>query len=216
VVASELAQYVATGLLVGGVYALMSIGLALIFGVMRVLNVGHGELLMLGGYVSYFAFTTLGVDPYLSVALSAITLFALGLVLNAVLFRYVEQLDEEQVRRVAAEIAATGEIELSYLNILSHSRASFCACAICDTSPESVTGAACYPRYCARCTSITHRRSVSTSLSPISREKTATSANAMAAKTSRHRPGQAHCPPPSAASLTSLSQFELMSLRPRD
>ena len=52
--ASELAQYVVTGLLVGGVYALMSIGLALIFGVMRVVNFAQGDFMMLGMYLTYF------------------------------------------------------------------------------------------------------------------------------------------------------------------
>src|SRR5947207_15646578 len=88
-------QKLVFGLFVGSNYGVVAVGLTLIFGVMRVLNVGHGELLMLGGYISYFAFTTLGVDPYLSVALSAITLFVLGLALNTVLFQYVEKLDEE-------------------------------------------------------------------------------------------------------------------------
>jgi branched-chain amino acid transport system permease protein len=51
-VASELTQYVVTGLLVGGVYALMSIGLALIFGVMRVVNFAQGDFMMLGMYLA--------------------------------------------------------------------------------------------------------------------------------------------------------------------
>src|SRR5207244_7013728 len=59
-------------------------------------NVAHGELLMLGGYASYVAFAALGLDPYLSVALAAIVLFGLGLVLNTVLFQFVERLEEEQ------------------------------------------------------------------------------------------------------------------------
>jgi len=89
-------QKLAFGLFVGSNYGVAAVGLTLIFGVMRVLNVGHGELLMLGGYASYFVFTVLGIDPYLSVALSAICLFALGLLLNTVLFQFVERLDEEQ------------------------------------------------------------------------------------------------------------------------
>ena len=54
VVLAELVQYVVTGLLVGGVYALMSIGLALIFGVMRVVNFAQGDFMMLGMYLTYF------------------------------------------------------------------------------------------------------------------------------------------------------------------
>src|SRR5712692_2303225 len=88
-------QKLAFGLFVGSNYGVVAVGLTLIFGVMRVLNVGHGELLMLGGYASYFAFTVLGVDPYLSVALSALCLFVLGILLNTVLFQFVERLNEE-------------------------------------------------------------------------------------------------------------------------
>src|SRR6266542_2872504 len=88
-------QKLAFGLFVGSNYGVVAVGLTLIFGVMRVLKVGHGELLMLGGYVCCFAFTTLSVDPYLSVVLSAISLLVLSIVLNTVLFQYVERLDEE-------------------------------------------------------------------------------------------------------------------------
>jgi len=84
------------GLFVGSNYGVVAVGLTLIFGVMRILNIAHGELLMLGGYVSYVSATALALDPYLCVVLSAVTMFLLGLLLNSVLFQYVERLDEEQ------------------------------------------------------------------------------------------------------------------------
>ena len=90
------AQKVVFGLFVGSNYGVVAVGLTLIFGVMRVLNVAHGELLMLGGYVSYVVFSLAGIDPYVSVALSALCLFALGLLLNTLLFQFVERLAEEQ------------------------------------------------------------------------------------------------------------------------
>src|SRR5207248_9706037 len=90
------AQKLAFGLFVGSNYGVVAVGLTLIFGVMRMLNVAHGELLMLGGYASYVAFNALGVDPYVSVVLSAIVLFVLGIVINTILFRWVERLEEEQ------------------------------------------------------------------------------------------------------------------------
>ena len=67
-----IAQKLAFGLFVGSNYGVVAVGLTLIFGVMRVLNVAHGELLMLGGYASYVGFTLAGIDPYISVALSAV------------------------------------------------------------------------------------------------------------------------------------------------
>ena len=66
------------GLLVGGVYSLMAIGLTLIFGVMKVINFAHGSLIMLGMYTAYWAVALLHVDPYISVLISFGVLFLVG------------------------------------------------------------------------------------------------------------------------------------------
>ncbi|MBI4562559.1 MAG: branched-chain amino acid ABC transporter permease [Candidatus Rokubacteria bacterium] len=78
-------QALLTGLLNGGIYALVSVGLTLIFGVMRIINFAHGSLMMLGMYATYWLFVLLGLDPYLSVIVSASALFVLGLVIEHVL-----------------------------------------------------------------------------------------------------------------------------------
>ena len=88
-------QSAVSGLLVGGMYGLVALGLALAFGVLKVLNVAHGELLMLGGYAAFFAFTTWGLDPFVSLPLVFAALFALGVVLYQVLFRFVTRFDVE-------------------------------------------------------------------------------------------------------------------------
>lgn len=75
-----LAQGLVSGLLIGGVYALVAAGLALIFGVMRVINFAQGSLLMVGMYTSYWLRQLWGVDPYLSIPIVAVVLFALGYV----------------------------------------------------------------------------------------------------------------------------------------
>jgi branched-chain amino acid transport system permease protein len=67
------------GLLMGGVYALIAIGLTLIFGVLEIVNFAHGEFVMLGMYFSYFLFTLLGIDPYLSIFITIPLLFFLGI-----------------------------------------------------------------------------------------------------------------------------------------
>src|SRR5688500_13376389 len=84
VVASELTQYVVTGLLVGCVYALMSVGLALIFGVMRVVNFAQGDFMMLGMYLTYFYAVALGIDPLLGALVTIPPFFVAGLVLHRV------------------------------------------------------------------------------------------------------------------------------------
>src|SRR5204862_7988606 len=81
----DLAQYVVTGLLVGGVYALMSIGLALIFGVMRIVNFAQGDFMMLGMYLTYFLATGYGVNPLLGALVVIPPFFVLGLVVHRAL-----------------------------------------------------------------------------------------------------------------------------------
>ena len=73
-----LIQTIILGLLVGGVYALMSSGLTLIFGVMRVINVAHGAFLILGAYLTYWLFQLTGLDPIISIVLTAPILFLIG------------------------------------------------------------------------------------------------------------------------------------------
>ena len=71
-------QAIVNGFLVGGVYSLMALGLSLIFGVMRVINFAHGDMMVWGMYLSYWLFVTLGVDPYLSILVTAAVIFLLG------------------------------------------------------------------------------------------------------------------------------------------
>lgn len=71
-------QGIASGLLMGGVYALVAIGLTLVYGVMNIINFAHGSLLVVGMYASYFLFTYLGIDPYLSTFVVIPLLFIIG------------------------------------------------------------------------------------------------------------------------------------------
>jgi len=77
-----LLQGIVSGVLAGGVYAMIALGMALIFGVMRVINVAHGTLLMLGGYVTYWLFAFFGLNPFLSLIVSFPLLFLVGLLLQ--------------------------------------------------------------------------------------------------------------------------------------
>ncbi len=89
-------QSATSGLLVGGMYGLVALGLALAFGVLKVLNVAHGELVMLGGYAAFFLATgTLGLDPLASMPIVFAILFLFGIVLYQVLFRFVVRFDIE-------------------------------------------------------------------------------------------------------------------------
>jgi len=75
-----LIQVTVIGILTGGVYALMATGLTLIFGVMRVINIAHGAFLIFSAYISYWMFTSYGLDPFLSVIVSVPILFVIGVI----------------------------------------------------------------------------------------------------------------------------------------
>ena len=75
------------GVLTGGVYALMASGLTLIFGVMRIINVGHGALVVLGAYLSFAASRRLGMDPFLTLVITMPVMFVLGMLLQVVFIR---------------------------------------------------------------------------------------------------------------------------------
>ena len=75
-------QTVTSGILLGGLYALIALGMTLIFGVMRIINLAHGEFLMVGMYVCYILFKHWGVDPYLSLVVSVPLLFVIGVVIQ--------------------------------------------------------------------------------------------------------------------------------------
>jgi branched-chain amino acid transport system permease protein len=90
-----LPQQLVLGLLIGGLYGLAAAGLSLVFGVLKVLNVAHGELIMLGGYGAFWLFALAGVDPFASLALVIPATLVLGAVLYWALFAWVVRYQEE-------------------------------------------------------------------------------------------------------------------------
>jgi len=89
-----LAQNLVYGILVGALYGLAAVGLSMVFGVTKFLNVAHGELLMLGGYASFWLFSLWGVDPFLSLPLAIVFLIVVGAVLYKLLFSRMVKLTE--------------------------------------------------------------------------------------------------------------------------
>jgi branched-chain amino acid transport system permease protein len=88
-------QQLILGLLVGGLYGLAAAGLSLTFGVLRVLNVAHGEFLMLGGYGAFWLFSLWQIDPFVSLLGIGPAMFVVGLLLYWILFQFVVKADEE-------------------------------------------------------------------------------------------------------------------------
>ncbi|MBV8183268.1 MAG: branched-chain amino acid ABC transporter permease [Hyphomicrobiales bacterium] len=84
-----LAQAVINGLLIGGIYALVSIGVTLIFGVVKIVNFAQGEFVMIGMYLSFFLATQFAVDPVVSLVITMPVLFILGVLIQHFLIRRV-------------------------------------------------------------------------------------------------------------------------------
>jgi branched-chain amino acid transport system permease protein len=80
---------VVTGLILGGIYALVAVGLNLQYGVGRVLNVAHGEFIMLGAFITYSLFVELNISPLLSIIIIVPLLFIIGYVVHQVFFHYL-------------------------------------------------------------------------------------------------------------------------------
>lgn len=72
-------QSIANGVLIAGLYAAVTLGLTLVLGVMGIVNFAHGELVMLGAYNTFWFYTLLGLDPLLSLSLSGLLLFFIGI-----------------------------------------------------------------------------------------------------------------------------------------
>jgi branched-chain amino acid transport system permease protein len=87
----NLLDIVITGLILGGIYALIAVGLSLQYGVGRVLNVSHGEFIMLGALITLTLFLSLNVSPFVSIAIVVPALFFVGYGIHHWLFNYLRK-----------------------------------------------------------------------------------------------------------------------------
>lgn len=80
-------QILANGILLGGLYCLLGIGMTLIFGVMRIINASHGDLLMFAMYLAFFLFTAVKLDPFVAIFVAMPVLFIVGCAIYSGLIR---------------------------------------------------------------------------------------------------------------------------------
>jgi branched-chain amino acid transport system permease protein len=84
-----LAQILVNGILLGGLYAVMALGLALVWGVLNIVNLAHGAFIMLGAYASWYLYTDAHIDPFLGLPITAGVMFGLGYLLQRGLLNLV-------------------------------------------------------------------------------------------------------------------------------
>ncbi len=84
-----LAQIIVNGILLGGLYGLMALGMALVWGVLNIVNLAHGAFIMLGGYATYYLFTLAGIDPFAALPLAMLILFGFGYLIQFLLLNQI-------------------------------------------------------------------------------------------------------------------------------
>jgi branched-chain amino acid transport system permease protein len=106
-------QVCINALLLGGMYAVISVGLNMIFGVLKIINFAHGELIMLGMYSAYWLTTLYGLNPYISIPIVAMILFVVGVVIERVLIKPILKAPEvNQLLTTAALILVLQNLAL--------------------------------------------------------------------------------------------------------
>jgi branched-chain amino acid transport system permease protein len=84
-----IAQDLVNGILAGGILAVVALGFSLVWGIMNIINLAHGAFIMLGAYAAYQLFTVFHVDPFLSLPVSFVLLFALGYLIQRFIMNWV-------------------------------------------------------------------------------------------------------------------------------
>ncbi|MBC9175693.1 branched-chain amino acid ABC transporter permease [Pseudoroseomonas ludipueritiae] len=108
-------QLVLNGLMLGGLFAIISVGLTLIFGIIRLVNFAHGELLMVGMYLTWIGATKLGVHPYLLAPPVVLVLFVLGLLIQRFILQPLLEARDAHVQIFATVGLSTALINLALL-----------------------------------------------------------------------------------------------------
>jgi branched-chain amino acid transport system permease protein len=102
---SDLASPIVIGLLLGGLYAVIALGLSLVFGVMKVINVAHGDFVVLGSYFAFALLTSLKIDPLLSLVIGIPLFFGLGVLIEKFLLHRAVQRSPDAALLIAFGLA---------------------------------------------------------------------------------------------------------------
>lgn len=113
---THIAQSVLSGLFLGGIYALLSVGFSLTWGSMKILNISHAVFAVLGAYIAYWVFVLTGIDPLFSLPLVVVLLFATGAVVYRLFIRPVNKAKDP----VMATMVVTFGLSIVVENLMSY------------------------------------------------------------------------------------------------
>jgi branched-chain amino acid transport system permease protein len=102
---SDLASPIIIGILLGGLYVVVALGLSVVFGVMKVINVAHGTLVILGSYLAFAALSTFGIDPILGLLIGVPVFFLLGILIEKYLLNRAVRMSADAALIIAFGIA---------------------------------------------------------------------------------------------------------------
>jgi len=116
-----LIQTLVSGLLIGGIYALIGIGMSLIMGVMKIINLAHGQLMMVAMYITYVLFEALGLDPYFSLFIAMPCLFVLGALIQKFLLNPLLKVDSILPENQVLMTVGVGMVLTEVVRFIFHS-----------------------------------------------------------------------------------------------
>ncbi|MGO3929847.1 branched-chain amino acid ABC transporter permease [Rhodopseudomonas pseudopalustris] len=108
-------QIIANGIMLGALYAIVSVGLTLIFGIIKVINFAHGEFLMIGMYLTYVLTNAVGIHPYATIVLVVPILFCLGALTQKLLIQPLMSAQDDHIQILATVGLSTALINLALL-----------------------------------------------------------------------------------------------------
>lgn len=116
-----LIQTLVSGFLIGGIYALIGIGMTLIMGVMKIINLAHGQLMMIAMYITYVLFEKFQLDPYLSLFIAMPALFIVGAFIQKVLLNPLLKVDSILPENQVLMTVGVGMVLTEIMRFIFHS-----------------------------------------------------------------------------------------------
>jgi branched-chain amino acid transport system permease protein len=114
-------QTLVSGVLIGGIYALVGLGMTLIMGVMKIINLAHGQLMMIAMYITFVLFEYLHLDPYFSLLIAMPSLFVLGAIIQKYLLNPLLKVDSILPENQVLMTVGVGMVLTEIIRFIFHS-----------------------------------------------------------------------------------------------